>query len=159
MPNFRRPVCPADATYGPFSVACTREEGHPGAHLATGVGWTDSAARLHVAPGAGWTDSAARLHGDDESPTERMAPIRETVLRRPPPPEVRELKGAELLRALADAIADDPDVDGEDLDDTERPRPECTVIAGSPPRRCEWLWGSPCLAYGSVGCGMKAQER
>jgi hypothetical protein len=41
----------------------------------------------------------------DEAPTTRLPPIGETVRRRPPvPPAVRELKGPELLRALADEL-------------------------------------------------------
>lgn len=61
---------------------------------------------------------------DPGAATAKLPPIRETVLRRPPPPEVRELKGPELLRALADQIAvelaEDEDQDEDDEDD---PRP------------------------------------
>lgn len=49
----------------------------------------------------------------DDAPTAKLPPVRERIL--PPLPGVRELKGAELLRALADAMDEDPDVDGESL--------------------------------------------
>jgi hypothetical protein len=52
---------------------------------------------------------------DDDRPTAKLPPIRETVLRRPPA-AVRELKGPELLRALADAM----DADGLDVEDLDR---------------------------------------
>jgi hypothetical protein len=52
----------------------------------------------------------------DDRPTEKLPPIGETVRRRPPvPPSVRELKGPELLRALADEL----DRDGLSLDDLD----------------------------------------
>jgi hypothetical protein len=48
--------------------------------------------------------NSAPAPGDD-APTTRLPPIGETVRRRPPvPPAVRELKGPELLRALADEL-------------------------------------------------------
>ena len=50
---------------------------------------------------------------DDDAPTERIPPIRDTVRRRPPVPDVRELRGAELLHALAEQL----DRDGFSLDD------------------------------------------
>lgn len=37
----------------------------------------------------------------DDAPTQKFPPITETVLRRPPPVPVRELRGPDLLRALA----------------------------------------------------------
>jgi hypothetical protein len=91
--------CPVELHYGPLSLACVREDGHDGAHLATGVGWTDTSAAAAAA---------------SEPPTQRMAPIRDTVLRRPPAVEVRELRGPELLRALADEL-DREGLDGEQL--------------------------------------------
>lgn len=47
--------------------------------------------------------------------TLRLPPIGDTVRRRPPAPGVRELKGAELLRALADELDADDELDGEEL--------------------------------------------
>jgi hypothetical protein len=63
---------------------------------------------------------AATAHAD-EAPTQKLPPIGETVRRRPPvPPAVRELKGPELLRALADELDRDglsiADLDTEDDD-------------------------------------------
>lgn len=58
-----------------------------------------------------WIDGPwARATDVDHAPTVKFPPIRETVLRRPPPPTVRELKGAELLRALADEMEQDDDL-------------------------------------------------
>lgn len=88
--------CPVELNFGPLSLACSRAEGHDGAHLATGVAWTDtSAAGIGERP---WPPS-----DDDQSAnTVKFPPIRETVhLRRPPP---RELRGPDLLRALAAEI-------------------------------------------------------
>lgn len=51
----------------------------------------------------------------DDRPTQKLPPIGETVRRRPPVPDVRELKGAELLHALGDALARDG-LSIEDLD-------------------------------------------
>jgi hypothetical protein len=56
----------------------------------------------------------ARAAASDDAPTAKLPPIGATIRRRPPVPDVRELKGAELLRALADAIANDPDLDEDD---------------------------------------------
>jgi hypothetical protein len=51
--------------------------------------------------------------GDETRP---MQPIRETVRRRPPAVGIEELKGAALLRALADELDRDPDIGpGEQL--------------------------------------------
>jgi hypothetical protein len=52
--------------------------------------------------------------GGDDAPTQKFPPISETTRRRPPAPEVRELRGSELLRALADEL-DREDLDDEDL--------------------------------------------
>jgi hypothetical protein len=57
--------------------------------------------------------AAVELVERDEAPTQKFPPISETVLRRPPPPTVRELTGAELLRALADELAAYDDEDGD----------------------------------------------
>ncbi len=56
-----------------------------------------------------YLDTLLADHGrqDDEDPTQKFPPIRETVLRRPPPPQVRELSRGELLRALATEILND----------------------------------------------------
>lgn len=43
----------------------------------------------------------------DEDPTQKLPPLRDSVFRRPPPPQVRELTRAELLRALAEEIVAD----------------------------------------------------
>jgi hypothetical protein len=62
---------------------------------------------------SGVPQPAGRLD-DDDRPTAKLPPIRETVLRRPPA-AVRELKGPELLRALADEL-DREGLSVEDLD-------------------------------------------
>jgi hypothetical protein len=63
--------------------------------------------------------NSAPAPGDD-APTTRLPPIGETVRRRPPvPPAVRELKGPELLRALADEL----DRDGLSIADLDDPLP------------------------------------
>ncbi len=57
--------------------------------------------------------------GDDDGPaTMRLPPVRDRVgiLRRPPAPEVRELRGADLLRALAEQLANEDDEDQGDDD-------------------------------------------
>jgi hypothetical protein len=48
----------------------------------------------------------------------RLPPVRDRVgiLRRPPAPEVRELRGADLLRALAEQLANEDDEDQGDDD-------------------------------------------
>lgn len=58
----------------------------------------------------------AALPDVEDASTQKLPPIRETVLRRPPPPQVRELSGAELLRALAAEIEKDldPSVTGDE---------------------------------------------
>lgn len=66
------------------------------------------------------TDAAlARLYDltwQDDAPTAKLPPITDTVRRRPPPPRaLSEMKGAELLHAILDAIEADPDTAGEDL--------------------------------------------
>jgi hypothetical protein len=88
------PSCPARFP-GPVVIGCQLDAGHPGPHTST-VQWD--------APGVAWRN-------DDDAPTAKLPPITETVRRRPPVPHVRELKGAELLRALAAEL--------EDLDDDE----------------------------------------
>jgi hypothetical protein len=58
---------------------------------------------------------AART-ADDDYPTAKLPPITDSVgPRRRPPAGVRELRGAELLRALADELDSDDDVNGDDL--------------------------------------------
>lgn len=92
-------LCPVHITYGPLSIACSRPEGHDGAHAGNAVAWTDTAA----------------ARAAEDPPTERLPPIGETVRRRPPvPAPVRELKGSALLRALADEL-DADGLGGEDL--------------------------------------------
>ena len=95
------PVCGAVLGLDPADV-----DRHLKWHASTTTldGWTVAGATFALQ--SGW---------EDDAPTAKLPPVRETVLRRPPPPEVRDLKGAELLRALADAIADDPELDGETL--------------------------------------------
>lgn len=116
----------------------------------------------HEATGTGSGPQPNPAHAGDDAPTQKFPPIRETVFRRPPPPAVRELRGAELLRALADELARE----GEDLDDDEELMPApapCKWVNPDPaaawPKTCEWPDDAPCRAYGSPGCGMKAQEQ
>jgi hypothetical protein len=132
----------------------------------------------HTATG---TDYAGALEE-----TMRLPPIGETVRRRPPvppPAEVRELKGSELLRALARELdrEDLEELDREDQgDDDVRARAaefDRQAIAGMRERAergaaCAWTnpepaatWplscdfpDGPCRGYGSPGCAMKAQE-
>jgi hypothetical protein len=63
-------------------------------------------------------DHAGRAYwttkGDEGPATVRLPPIGETVRRRPPVPPVQELRGSELLRALADEL-DRDDLGGEEL--------------------------------------------
>lgn len=69
-----------------------------------------------------WIDPGHEAPAHDDAPTVRLPPIGATVRRRPPPPSVRELKGAELLRALAeeldreglDQLPDSPDDAGNE---------------------------------------------
>jgi hypothetical protein len=58
------------------------------------------------------TDAALRAAADD-APTAKLPPIGETIRRRPPVPDVRELRGPALLRALADEL----DRDGLSIED------------------------------------------
>lgn len=77
----------------------------------------DMVAGLAGAPGGGIAVLAVEmleaLAAADE--TRPMQPIRETVRRRPPAVGIEELKGAALLRALADELERDPELDGEQL--------------------------------------------
>jgi hypothetical protein len=57
--------------------------------------------------------ASAAFAADEDAPTTRIPALRETVRRRPPVPDVRELRGAELLHALGDAL----ERDGLSLDD------------------------------------------
>lgn len=97
----------------------------------------------------------------DDTPTTRLPPIRETVgvRRRPPVPVVRDLNDrAELLRAMATELAQELqelEDDTTQADDDGRAS-SCPVWVHG--RSCNWPDRSPCLAYGSEGCGMKAQE-
>lgn len=45
----------------------------------------------------------------DDAPTAKLPPVGQTVRRRPPVPNVRELRGRELLLALAEELRDDED--------------------------------------------------
>lgn len=83
----------------------------------------DQLAGLLIGEGYGSSDAydaadaaLAALPAVDEASTQKLPPIRETVLRRPPPPQVRELKGAELLLALAAELKrdTDPSVTGDE---------------------------------------------
>lgn len=136
MPDHRA-ACHARPVAHPF-LLCTLDRGHEGPHTA----WHN------------WRND------EDDTPTVQFPPIRETIRRRPPAPAVAELTGrvelaealmAELRAELAELRAVDDD-DDEDLADVD-----CTAVVQGRP--CEWLHGSPCLGYGSEGCGMKAQER
>jgi hypothetical protein len=91
MPPTPPPTCDAP---GPNGARCYLLAGHPGtAHRGI----------------ASWQTEAPA----DDAPTERLPPIGSTVRRRPPVPNVRELQGPELLRALADEL----DRDGYTTDD------------------------------------------
>jgi hypothetical protein len=57
---------------------------------------------------------------DEGPPTVRLPPITETVRRRPPVPDVRELTGPELLRAIAVELEREA-TDLEDQADDEDP--------------------------------------
>lgn len=74
-------------------------------------GWTGEAAVRVIRDNAAAV--AALAVDEDDAPTLQLPPIGETVRRRPPVPNVRELKGPELLRALADEL----DRDGLSVDD------------------------------------------
>lgn len=94
------PVCRAVLTF-------THTQDHLDWHIATGTmhGWSLAGALYAIQQDAA------------DPPTEKLPPIRETVLRRPPPPTVRELRGSELLSALAEEIAklEHEDDDGHQL--------------------------------------------
>jgi hypothetical protein len=137
-------LCSTSITYGPLSIACDRPADHEGAHAGHAVAWTDTAA---ARPAASWVDDA---------PTAKLPPITDTIRRRPPVPDVRELKGAELLEALAAAIRADEDLAAGDPDHPGSPCMAAPATTGG--RLCGWPVATPCLAYGVEGCGMKAQE-
>jgi len=95
-PPLACPVCAALLLPGATS---THVDWH--AHTRTLDGWTKrDVARFLI-------DNAAAVAAlaEDDRPTQKFPPLRETILRRPPPPEVRELTGPELLRALAEELA------------------------------------------------------
>jgi hypothetical protein len=87
------PTCDAP---GPNGARCYLLRDHPSGMPHRGI--------------VGWTTEPAPA---DDAPTERIPPIRDTVRRRPPVPDIRELRGAELLHALGDAL----ERDGLSLDD------------------------------------------
>lgn len=104
------PLPPIDLTACPVCGAVIPERGagletHLGWHMATRTlaDWTVPGARGRIMQNA---ENYVRVDEDDH-PTAKLPPYRETVLRRPPVPDVRELKGAELLRALASEIERD----------------------------------------------------
>lgn len=118
--------------------------------------------RQHIA----WHQLNDSMPADDESPTQKFPPIRETVLRRPPvppPAEVRDLRGAELLRALARELdrEDLAELDREDQADDEDAGGPCSWRNPDPaaawPLACDFPAGA-CRGYGAPGCAMKAQE-
>lgn len=83
------------------------------------IHWTDveraalEAERTEIRERLRYLDILLADHGrrDDDDPTQKFPPIRDTVhLRRPPVPQVRELGRAELLRALALEIQADGDL-------------------------------------------------
>lgn len=123
------------------------------------IKWHDET-RTNLGPAAAEAlHYASHAADDDDAPTVQFPPIRETVLRRPPPPAVRELRGAELLMALAEELAK-ADRDGDDLD--HEPAAACEWTNPDPaaawPKTCDYPDSSPCRAYGAPGCRMKAEE-
>lgn len=140
-PPLACPICSALLLPGATN---THVEWH--AHTRTLDGWTTDAAARSIKDNA----AAVAALATDDTPTAKLPPYRETVLRRPPAAEVRELKGRELLLALAAELADDQDADGPE---------ECQAAPSfTGNRMCTWPKATPCLAYGADGCGMKAQE-
>lgn len=92
------PRCLAPHPFVP-AITCGLAAGHD-----RGAEPTDHQGRAY------WSSSTA-----EGPPTVRLPPITETVRRRPPvPTNVRELRGAELLRALADEL-DRDGLSGEEL--------------------------------------------
>jgi hypothetical protein len=102
------PACPVCGAV----LAAARVDDHVDWHSATQTldGWTIPGALYALRQDAGDVDEHPAT-----AQTMRLPPIGDTVRRRPPVPGVRELKGAELLRALADELDADDDVDGDDL--------------------------------------------
>jgi len=84
-------------------ILCGLRAGHEGDHAGRAY-WRDGS-------GVGVLPPAADA---DDFPTAKLPPIRETVLRRPPAPVVRQLERAELLRALAAEIERDLQDDEDD---------------------------------------------
>lgn len=111
---------------------------------------------------AGFHEMRAAVQLTEDRPTERLPPLRETILRRPPAPDVRELKGAALLRALADAIGDDEDLDDDDREAWQRVA-RCAVVVpmGAGVARCQWPTpdSGPCLSYGADGCAAWREQQ
>lgn len=91
VPLITCPICAA-------AVAATEKDRHIAWHVSSGTKGTSPAV---AGPG----------RPDDDAPTAKFPPISETVLRRPPPVPVRELRGPELLRALAEEIERDLEAD------------------------------------------------
>lgn len=124
--------------YGPHGARCWYAPGH-------GVG-----------PDGTFHGGEIRWPADDEAPTQKIPPVRDSIGARRQPPALRTIPpgSAELLHLIADALATDEDEDQADGGDRP-PRCEAGVVAG---RECLWPDLTPCLGYGSPGCGMKAQE-
>jgi hypothetical protein len=105
------PVCGA-------TVARDAVRRHVSWHTETGtlLRWSPSAAADTAEARAEIRATFAQLAGDDdEAPTQKFPALGgPTVFRRPPPPPVRELRGPELLRALAEELAS-YDEDQDDL--------------------------------------------
>jgi hypothetical protein len=101
------PRCMAPHPTSP-QITCGLRAGHEGDHAGRAY-WRDGF-------GVGVLPPAA---GADDFPTAKLPPIRDTVLRRPPPPAVRELTGRELLLALAEELRGD--LDDEDDEPASSP--------------------------------------
>lgn len=105
------PVCGA-------TVARDAVRRHVSWHIETDtlLRWRPSEAVDQAEARADIRATFAQLAGDqDEAPTQKFPALGgPTVFRRPPPPPVRELRGPELLRAIAEELAayDDEDDQG-----------------------------------------------
>jgi hypothetical protein len=111
------PLCNHPAPHGahPAGLACLLPTGHPGLHAAE-LAWfgdaLDTWMAIEPAPG-----NPARFPHDDEAPTMRLPPVRDSIGPRRQPPAFRSLPpgSAELLHLIADALAADEDQDGPTL--------------------------------------------
>jgi hypothetical protein len=108
----------APVSVGVAGLTCLLPAGHAGPHAAELVWLGDPRETwMVVEPGPNPGRPAPRRPDEDDAPTAKLPPIGETVRRRPPvPPAVRELRGPELLRALADEL----DRDGLSIEDLDQ---------------------------------------